>query len=82
MKELAKFIFPTVKAVIQVTAFFVGIGWASYGAIMLIVKAEGKDIKVQVMEVRRVDMEHLEKRFDRVDRKLDLLINQGRLHGR
>ena len=54
------------KAILQVVIFFISLGWASYGAILLIVKAEGREIKAQVMEVRRIDIEHLDKRFDDV----------------
>lgn len=54
------------KAILQVVIFFISVGWASYGAILLIVKAEGREIKSQVMEVRRIDIEHLDKRFDDV----------------
>lgn len=54
------------KAILQVVIFFISLGWASYGAILLIVKAEGREIKSQVMEVRRIDIEHLDKRFDDV----------------
>lgn len=66
MKILWSLLPSATKAILQVVIFFVSLGWASYGAILLIVKAEGRDIKKQVMEVRRIDIEHIDKRFDQV----------------
>lgn len=66
MKILWSLLPSAAKAILQVVIFFISLGWASYGAILLIVKAEGRDIKKQVMEVRRIDIEHIDKRFDQV----------------
>jgi hypothetical protein len=67
MKVLWELLPPFIKGVVTVVAFFIGIGWASYGAVLLIVKAEGQEIRKEVMIIRNVDMEHLNKRFDRVE---------------
>ena len=68
MKTLWSLMPSAVKAVISVVVFFVGLGWAAYGSVILIVKAEGKEIKEQVMEVRKIDIQHIDKRFDRIER--------------
>lgn len=68
MKILWSLLPSAVKAIFQVIFFFVSLGWASYGAVILIVKAEGKDIKAQVMEIRKIDMSHMDKRFDRIEK--------------
>lgn len=61
---------PAAKAIFGVIAFFVGIGWASYGAVLLIVKAEGQDIRREIKEIRLIDITHLDKRFDRIEQLL------------
>lgn len=68
MKTLWSLLPSAVKAIISVVVFFVGLGWAAYGSVILIVKAEGKDIKEHVMKVREIDMEHMDSRFDRIER--------------
>ena len=68
MKLMWELLPPLIKGAVTVVAFFVGIGWASYGAVLLIVKAEGQEIKREVMEVRKIDIEHLDKRFDRIEK--------------
>lgn len=68
MKTLWALLPSAAKAIFQVILFFVSLGWLAYGAVIVIVKAEGKDIKEQVMQVRKVDIEHLDKRFDRIER--------------
>lgn len=66
MKTLWDLLPGIAKAIVSVVVFFISLGWASYGAILLIVKAEGKEIKEQVMEVRSIDMKHIDRRFDDV----------------
>jgi len=56
-----------VKGVIAVIAFLLSMGWASYGAVLLIVNAEGNEIRRELKNVRDNDMEHLNKRFDRIE---------------
>lgn len=68
MKQLLQFIFPTVKAVVTVTGFLIGIGWGAYGMVYVIVKAEGQEIRREVKVIRDVDMGHLDKRFDRIEK--------------
>lgn len=58
---------PVLKAFFSVVLFFISLGWAAYGAVLLIVKAEGKAIEEKVMRVRAIDIEHLDKRFDRLE---------------
>lgn len=59
---------PFLKGAVTVVAFFIGIGWASYGAVLLIVKAEGQDIRREIKEIRLIDIQHLDKRFDRIEK--------------
>ena len=68
MKQLLQFIFPTVKAVVTVTGFLIGIGWGAYGMVYVIVKAEGHEIRREVKGIRDIDMGHLDKRFDRIEK--------------
>jgi len=67
MKMIWELLPPFIKGAVTVIAFFVSIGWASYGAVLLIVKAEGQDIRKEVMTIRNIDMDHINKRFDRVE---------------
>lgn len=67
MKALIQFIFPTVKAVVAVVAFFIGLGWSAFVGVNMIVKAEGHDIRAEVKEIRAIDMSHIDKRFDRIE---------------
>lgn len=60
--------FPSViKATVGVVAFLVGIGWAAFISVHAIVKAEGKDIRQEVKAIRDIDMQHIDKRFDRIE---------------
>ena len=74
MKTIWGIIPAFLKAIISVFVFIASLGWASYGAILMIVKAEGKEIRREVMEVRRIDIEHIDKRFD----KLEALIRDNK----
>jgi len=67
MKELMQFLIPTVKAFMGAIAFLIGLGWAAYASIYLIVDAKGKEIKSEVREIRNIDMDHINKRFDRIE---------------
>jgi hypothetical protein len=78
MKALIQFIFPTLKAVFMVTSFFVGLGWASYGAVALMVKAEANVVESKIMAVRNADFQHLNGRFDRLESKIDVLLEEKR----
>ncbi len=63
MKILWSLIPPVAQAVVKVTIFFISLGWVSYGAILLIVKAEGQDIRREVMTIRGIDMAHIDNKF-------------------
>jgi hypothetical protein len=67
MKHLWALLPPFIKAILSVIVFVFTLGWGAYGAVYLIVKAEGKGIKEEVMNVRKIDMEHLDKRFDKLE---------------
>lgn len=67
MKGLIAFIFPTIKAIVSVVAFMIGIGWAAYGAVKVIAHSEASAIEEKVIAVRSADMEHLNKRFDKLE---------------
>lgn len=67
MKILWELLPPFIKGAMTVVVFFVSLGWASYGAILLIVKAEGQEIRKEVMTIRGIDMTHINERFDRVE---------------
>jgi hypothetical protein len=66
MKALG-FLAPFIKSILSVLAFIIGLGWAAYGAVYMIVKAEGQEIKREVKTIRDIDMGHLDKRFDRIE---------------
>jgi hypothetical protein len=67
MKSLLAFALPFVKSILSVLAFIVGLGWAAYGAVYMIVKAEGQEIRREVKSIRDIDMQHLNHRFDRIE---------------
>jgi hypothetical protein len=75
---------PAVKAIAMVIFFFVSVGWASYGAVLLIVQAEGNDIRREVKEIRNIDMRTVSEKFndnyryqrDRFDRLESLIIRK------
>lgn len=64
MKILWSLLPSATKAILQVVIFFVSLGWASYGAILLIVKAEGQEIRREVMVIRGIDIKHIDGKFD------------------
>lgn len=74
MKDLLQFVFPTIKAILTVIGFMVGIGWGAYSSVQAISKAQGEIIEDKVMAVRNVDFQHINGRFDRTDAKLDKIM--------
>ena len=74
MKQLIQFIFPTVKAIMTVIGFMIGLGWAAYHSVEVIAKAQGEVIESKMMAVRNADFQYISQRFDRTDAKLDKLI--------
>jgi hypothetical protein len=75
MKALLQFIFPTVKAILTVVGFMLGLGWGAYHAVEVIAKAQGEVIEQKVMAVRNADFQHINSRFDRTDVKLDKIMD-------
>ena len=75
MKALLQFVFPTVKAVLTVVGFMLGLGWGAYHAVEVIAKAQGEVIESKVMAVRQADFQHINGRFDRTEEKLDKIID-------
>lgn len=74
MKSLLQFIFPTFKAIITVIGFMLGLGWGAYHSVEVIAKAQGEVIESKVMAVRSADFQHVNLRFNRVDDKLDKIM--------
>lgn len=74
MKQLIQFIFPTVKAILTVIGFMIGLGWGAYHAVEVIAKAQGEVIESKMMAVRDADFQHINGRFDRTDEKLDKIM--------
>lgn len=74
MISISQFIFPALKAIITVVGFMVGIGWGAYHAVSEIARAEASAVKDEIKTIRTLDMEHLNKRFD----KLEELIKERR----
>ena len=74
MKALLQFIFPTVKAILTVVGFMLGLGWGAYHSVEVIAKAQGEVIESKVMAVRQADFQHINGRFDRTDAKLDKIM--------
>jgi hypothetical protein len=73
MKLILEFIPPLIKSIIGTVAFLIGIGWAAFLSVNAVVKAEGREIREEVKQIRNIDMEHLNKRFDR----LEMLIKES-----
>ena len=74
MKALLQFVFPTVKAILTVIGFMLGLGWGAYHSVEVIAKAQGEVIEAKVMAVRNADFQHINGRFDRTDAKLDKIM--------
>jgi len=74
MKQLLQFVFPTVKAILTVVGFMVGLGWGAYHSVEVIAKAQGEVIEQKVIAVRNADFQHINGRFDRTDAKLDKIM--------
>jgi len=74
MKALLQFVFPTVKAVLTVVGFMLGLGWGAYHSVEVIAKAQGEVIEAKVIAVRNADFQHINGRFDRTEEKLDRII--------
>jgi len=75
MKALLQFVFPTVKAILTVVGFMLGLGWGAYHSVEVIAKAQGEVIESKVMAVRNADFQYISQRFDRTDAKLDKIMD-------
>lgn len=51
----------------------IGAGWGAYSSVTFVVKAEGQEIKKEVNEIRNIDMNHINGRFDRIEKRFDKL---------
>lgn len=67
MKSLLQFVLPTVKAILTVVGFMIGLGWGAYQAVSKIAKAEAGAVRDEIKVIRTLDMEHLNKRFDKLE---------------
>ena len=67
MKRVTPFIFPALKAILTVIGFMLGLGWGAYQTVSQIARAEATAVKDQIKEIRVLDMEHLNKRFDKLE---------------
>lgn len=59
-----QFLFPVIKSFIAVAGFLIGIGWAAFASIQLIVKAESASLRTEFETKRNIDIHHIDKRFD------------------
>lgn len=64
---------PFLKAVLGVIAFMISLGWAAAIAIQLTVRTEVAQAKSEMRSVREADMEHINKRLDVHNNKLDYI---------
>lgn len=67
MKAIFQFIFPTLKAAMGVVAFILTLGWGAYGAVSAIARTEAQTVRDEIKVIRTLDMEHLNKRFDKLE---------------
>ena len=64
MKTIYSMIPSFIKAIIGVVGFIISLGWAAYGSVYLIVKAEGQDIRREFLTLDKKNMQHIDRRFD------------------
>ena len=71
MKVFLSLIPEAMKAIIGVCAFLVGWGWGAFMAIDVMtsgkVKASVDQLEVKFMQIRAIDKEHFDRRFDRLE---------------
>ena len=68
MKHLVQFIFPTVKAILAVVTFIIGLGWGAYALVQTVARAEADTVRKEIKEIRTIDIDHIDKRFDRIEK--------------
>lgn len=78
MKMLWQMSLPFIKAVLGVVTFLIGIGWGAFATIQLIVRAEGDEIRREVMEIRSIDKDYIGQRFDRIEKRFEEVIQEVR----
>ena len=67
MPNLAKYIFATVKWLcIAVGTVYVGFKWVQ-NEFRAIAKDEIKHVEAKMVQMRTLDLEHIDKRFDRIE---------------
>lgn len=59
---------PILKGIVGICGFLIGIGWGAYAAISIMVKAEANVVEQKLMTVRSIDVAHIDKRFDRIEK--------------
>jgi len=72
MKILWQLIGPTFQAITKVLGLMFTTVAIAYGGIVMIARSEAEGIEKRVIAVRSADMEHLNRRFD----KLEVLIKE------
>lgn len=76
MKALIQFIFPTVKAISAVIGLMFTLTAASFYGINKIAKVQAEVIEEKMMAVRNADYQHINNRFNKVDKKLDKILRE------
>lgn len=64
MKILWEFVAPTVKAIVGVCSLLVGMGWAAFASVQLIVTAESASLRTEFDGKMHDNIAHIDKRFD------------------
>jgi len=65
--KILDFFLPALKAIFGVVGFMVAMGWGAYQAVSHIAKAEASSVRDEIKVIRTLDMEHLNKRFDKLE---------------
>jgi p-aminobenzoyl-glutamate transporter AbgT len=78
MKLILQFFAPTLKALIGVISILFTVVSISYGGIVLIARAEAKNIENKIIAVREADIYYIKQRFDKIDNKLDSIYREAR----
>jgi predicted negative regulator of RcsB-dependent stress response len=68
MKALTQFVFPTVKAVMTVITFIIGLGWGAYAMVQTVARTEASTVREEIKVIRMIDKEHFDGRFDRIEK--------------
>lgn len=71
MKTLWSLMPIAIKPIVQIIVFIMSLGWASYGAILLIVKAEGQSIRKEALTIRGIDKGHFDDKINGVEHRMN-----------